>query len=80
MLGYSMKVEKTILQSRTKLIDYVSFIISILKLLVFPASWLALGNGIYSRIALFFAPNHIGSKSHHFCSISHHLFRVQNEM
>ena len=48
--------------------------------LVIPAIWLALSSVTYSRIALFFALNHIFSKSHlpcskwhHFCSISHHF-------
>jgi len=40
-----------------------------------PAMWLALISVIYSRIPIFFALNHICSKSHHsdFCSILHHF-------
>ena len=55
-------------------------IISILKSLVISAMWLALSSVICLRITLFFALNHICSKScrfcfksHHFCSISHHF-------
>ena len=55
-------------------------IISILKSLVISAMWLALRSVICLRITLFFALNHICSKSccfcfksHHFRSISHHF-------
>ena len=65
----------------------ITIIIYILISLVIPVIWLALSSVIYSRITLFFALNHIYSKSchscsksdhfcfksHHFCSISHHF-------
>ena len=58
----------------------INFIISILKLLVIPAIWLALSSVIYSQITLFFAPNHICSKSHHSCSKSRHFCFKSNWM
>ena len=65
----------------------ITIIIYILISLVIPVIWLALSSVIYSRITLFFALNHIYSKSchscsksdhfcfksHHFCSMSHHF-------
>ena len=75
------------------LLGLEGFIISILKSLVIPEIWLALSSVIYSRITLFFALNHICSKSHHSRSksclflirpfllhIASFLFQKQNEM
>ena len=49
------------------------FILNILKSLVIPAIWLALSSVVYLQITLFFALNHICSKSRHSCSKSHHF-------
>ena len=46
---------------------------SLLKSKVISTIWLALNSVIFSRITLFFALNHICSKSHHSCSKSLHF-------
>ena len=52
-----------------------NFVIFLLKSLGIPTIWLALSSVIYSKITLFFALNHICSKSRHSCSNDTYDFR-----